>query len=116
MASRSSSTLRKSASRRATSVAKSRTAKAKSASKAAPAKVSTKAKSKAGAASGIGKLPEWNLTDLYAGIDAPEVARDLDALDKDCAAFATDYKGRLAEETAKPGGGKHVDLDDDIPF
>jgi len=106
MASRSSSTLRKSASRRATSVAKSRTAKAKSASKAAPAKVSTKAKSKAGAASGIGKLPEWNLTDLYAGIDAPEVARDLDALDKDCAAFATDYKGRLAEETAKPGGGK----------
>jgi oligoendopeptidase F len=76
--------------------------KAKSASKAAP----TKRNGKAEAASGLGKLPEWNLTDLYAGIDAPEVARDLDALDKDCAAFASDYKGRLAEETAKPGGGK----------
>ncbi len=24
-----------------------------------------------------GKLPEWNLGDLYAGIDAPEIARDL---------------------------------------
>ena len=23
-----------------------------------------------------GKLPEWNLADLYSGIDAPEVARD----------------------------------------
>ncbi|MBN8961232.1 MAG: M3 family oligoendopeptidase [Rhizobiales bacterium] len=106
MASRSSSTLRKSAPRRATSAAKSKLAKAKSVSKVAPAKTPAKAKSKAEAASGLGKLPEWNLTDLYAGIDAPEVARDLDALDKDCAAFATDYKGRLAEETAKPEGGK----------
>ncbi|MGB3042363.1 MAG: M3 family oligoendopeptidase [Xanthobacteraceae bacterium] len=106
MASRSSSTLRKPASRRATSAAKSRPAKAKSASKAAPSKTSAKAKSKAEAASGLGKLPEWNLTDLYAGIDAPEVARDLDALDKDCVAFASDYKGRLAEETARPDGGK----------
>ncbi len=106
MASRSSSTLRKPASRRATSAAKSRPAKAKSASKAAPSKTSAKAKSKAEAASGLGKLPEWNLTDLYAGIDAPEVARDLDALDKDCAVFASDYRGRLAEETARPDGGK----------
>ncbi|MBN9002936.1 MAG: oligoendopeptidase F, partial [Rhizobiales bacterium] len=106
MASRPSSTLRKPAPRRTTSAAKSRPAKAKSASKAAPSKTSAKAKSKAEAASGLGKLPEWNLTDLYAGIDAPEVARDLDALDKDCVAFARDYKGRLAEETAKPDGGK----------
>ena len=51
------------------------------------------------------KLPEWNLGDLYAGIDAPEVARDLDKLDADCAAFEQSYKGRLAEETAKEGGG-----------
>jgi oligoendopeptidase F len=25
----------------------------------------------------VGRLPEWNLADLYPGIDAPEVARDL---------------------------------------
>ena len=50
-------------------------------------------------------LPEWNLGDLYAGIDAPEIARDLDRLDADCAAFEQSYKGRLADETAKQGGG-----------
>jgi oligoendopeptidase F len=52
-----------------------------------------------------GKLPEWNLADLYLGIDAPEIARDLDRIDADCVAFEQDYKGRLAEETAKEGGG-----------
>jgi oligoendopeptidase F len=50
------------------------------------------------------KLPEWNLTDLYPAIDAPEVAADLDRLDAECASFEADFKGRLAEETAKEGG------------
>src|SRR5262245_24155884 len=53
-----------------------------------------------------GKLPEWNLADLYSGIDAPEVARDLQKMDADCVAFETDYKGKLAENTAGEGGGK----------
>src|ERR1043166_2204984 len=52
-----------------------------------------------------GKLPEWNLTDLYSGIDAPEVARDLAKMDADCVAFETDYKGKLAEFTARDDGG-----------
>src|SRR5690349_18953081 len=52
-----------------------------------------------------GQLPEWNLADLYAGIGAPEVARDLDRLDADCVAFENDYKGQLAERTAGEGGG-----------
>ena len=51
------------------------------------------------------KLPEWNLSDLYAGIDAPEIARDLARMDAECVAFETDYKGRLAERTAKQDGG-----------
>ena len=51
------------------------------------------------------KLPDWNLGDLYPGIDAPEIACDLDKLDADCASFEQSYKGRLAEETAKEGGG-----------
>jgi len=55
---------------------------------------------------GSGKLPEWNLSDLYAGIDAPEVARDLARMDAECVAFETDYRGRLAEQAAKQGGGK----------
>ncbi|MFB9267090.1 M3 family oligoendopeptidase [Bradyrhizobium erythrophlei] len=58
------------------------------------------------AVSKTGKLPEWNLADLYAGIDAPEVARDLQKMDTDCVAFETDYKGKLAEGTAREGGGK----------
>src|SRR3979411_603984 len=53
-----------------------------------------------------GKLPEWNLADLYSGIDAPEVTRDLAGMDAECVAFEADYKGKLAEETAKEGGGK----------
>src|SRR3979411_3017582 len=52
------------------------------------------------------KLPEWNLADLYSGIDAPEVTRDLENIDAECVAFETDYKGKLAEQTAKDGGGK----------
>src|SRR5258708_22813620 len=52
------------------------------------------------------KLPEWNLADLYSGIDAPQVTRDLEKMDAECVAFETNYKGKLAEETAKEGGGK----------
>jgi oligoendopeptidase F len=53
-----------------------------------------------------GKLPEWNLGDLYAGIDAPEIARDLAKMDSECVAFETDYKGKLADKTAGGGGGE----------
>src|ERR1700738_1682799 len=53
-----------------------------------------------------GKLPEWNLADLYSGIDAPEVTRDLEKMAAECVAFETDYKGKLAERTAGEGGGK----------
>jgi oligoendopeptidase F len=75
-----------------------------------PAKSTTKSTAKSATksktASKTGKLPEWNLADLYAGIDAPEVARDLARMDAECVAFETDYKGRLAEHTAREDGGK----------
>ncbi len=41
-------------------------------------------------------LPEWDLTDLYAGQDAAELKRDLDWLEEACRSFATDYEGKLA--------------------
>ena len=53
-----------------------------------------------------GKLPEWNLADLYSGIDAAEVARDLERMDVDCVVFETDYKGKLSERTARDDGGR----------
>src|SRR5258707_13470100 len=52
------------------------------------------------------KLPEWNLADLYSGIDAPEIARDLQKMDADCVAFETDYKGKLAENASGEDGGR----------
>src|SRR5258706_6143447 len=52
------------------------------------------------------KLPEWNLADLYSGIDAPKITRDLTRLNAECVAFETDYKGKLAEQTANEDGGK----------
>ncbi|THD59812.1 MAG: M3 family oligoendopeptidase [Bradyrhizobium sp.] len=64
------------------------------------------AKRKSNVKTRTGKLPEWNLGDLYSGIDAPEVARDLDKMDAECVAFETDYKGKLAEQAGKEGGGK----------
>ncbi len=47
----------------------------------------------------LGTLPEWDLTDLYASPDAPELTRDLDELERACATFAADYEGRLADLT-----------------
>src|SRR6195952_196438 len=52
------------------------------------------------------RLPEWNLADLYSGIGAPEVTRDLKKMDAECLAFEADYKGKLAEQAAGEGGGE----------
>ncbi len=48
-----------------------------------------------GGAHELGALPEWDLTDLYTGEDAPELKRDLDWLEKACADFAAGYEGKL---------------------
>ena len=32
----------------------------------------------------LGALPEWNLADLYSGLDDPAVRRDLDRADAEC--------------------------------
>ena len=67
------------------------------------AKSASPAKSKK--SSKLGALPEWNLDDLYAGMDSPEVERDLAAADADCAAFEQTFKGRLAALAAGEGAG-----------
>jgi oligoendopeptidase F len=50
----------------------------------------------AGSGGNLGDLPDWDLTDLYASPDAPEVNRDLDRLKTACADFAATYEGKLA--------------------
>jgi oligoendopeptidase F len=51
------------------------------------------------------RLPEWNLDDLYRGLDDPAIKRDLDHADAECAAFETSYRGKLAELAATAEGG-----------
>ncbi|SNR55856.1 M3 family oligoendopeptidase [Puniceibacterium sediminis] len=50
-----------------------------------------------GGSAEFGDLPEWDLTDLYASPDAPELKRDLDWLEQACANFAADYQGKLGD-------------------
>ena len=45
----------------------------------------------------FGDLPEWDLTDLYPSEDSKELKRDLEWLEKECASFAAEYEGKLAE-------------------
>jgi len=53
----------------------------------------------------LGALPEWNLADLYSGLDDPAVKRDLDRIDSECLAFEEAYKGKLAELAQSPEAG-----------
>ena len=48
----------------------------------------------------LGTLPEWNLNDLYPGIDSAEVKRDLARADAECLAFEQSYKDKLANLAA----------------
>jgi oligoendopeptidase F len=70
----------------------------------APAKAAARAVKRAPAR--LGRLPEWNLADLYPGIDASEVKRDLARADAECIAFAEAYKGKLADIAASPTAGR----------
>jgi oligoendopeptidase F len=84
-----------------TAVSRAKTSRKPGSGKAVASKANRKVSGKSPAA----RLPEWNLADLYPGIDAPEVTRDLERVDAECVAFETDYKGKLAERTADEGGG-----------
>jgi oligoendopeptidase F len=53
----------------------------------------------------LGVLPEWNLADLYAGIDDPQVKRNLDRAAAESLAFEEAYKGKLAALVERPEAG-----------
>ncbi|HEY7998535.1 MAG TPA: oligoendopeptidase F, partial [Pseudolabrys sp.] len=54
----------------------------------------------------LGVLPEWNLNDLYPGLDSPELKWDLENATNQCVAFETDFKGRLAGFAVGQGAGR----------
>ncbi|MCP4317086.1 MAG: M3 family oligoendopeptidase [Hyphomicrobiales bacterium] len=64
------------------------------------------AQAPAGKAEGdLGDLPEWDLTDLYAAMDAPELTRDIEQSSSGCTEFEKRWKGDL--ETAAKSGGEN---------
>lgn len=56
-------------------------------------------------AADLGDLPEWDLTDLYAAMDAPELKRDMEKAAEDAVAFEARWKGTLATEAQKGSEG-----------
>jgi oligoendopeptidase F len=71
-----------------------------------PSRVLTVA-AKAGSAradnAALGELPEWDLTDLYPGMDAPELKRDIERAIADATAFEATWKRKLAAAAASAG-------------
>ena len=43
----------------------------------------------------LGAMPHWDLRDLYPAVDAPELARDLDAAARDARKFKKQYAGKV---------------------
>ena len=64
------------------------------------------AASTAQGAAELGDLPEWNLADLYSGMDAPELKRDLEKAAADAIAFESRWKGTLAAEAGRGSEGR----------
>src|SRR4051794_421980 len=46
-------------------------------------------------AADLGPLPEWDLSDLYPGMDSPEFAGDVARAEEACKAFSETYRGTL---------------------
>ncbi len=60
------------------------------------------------AAAGESALPEWNLDDLYPGMDSPAFAADLEKGAARCKAFAEDYRGKLDAMARAPDAGAQL--------
>ena len=50
-------------------------------------------------------LPEWDLSDLYASMDAPQLQEDLARADREARAFEEAWRGKLAEAAGRPASG-----------
>ncbi|MGU3539018.1 M3 family oligoendopeptidase [Methylobacterium sp. A54F] len=56
----------------------------------------------------LGVLPEWDLSDLYAGLDAPEFRDDLARAEAACRDFATRYAGRIGALATGPDASERL--------
>jgi oligoendopeptidase F len=53
----------------------------------------------------FGVLPQWNLDDLYPGMESPEFRTDFNAIADKAESFEETYRGKLEEMLAQGGGG-----------
>src|SRR5262245_16719356 len=61
-----------------------------------------------GAKPKLGKLPEWNLADLYKGLDAPELKADLASSESAADAMQTRYAAKLTKLLDSGNGGAEI--------
>ena len=54
----------------------------------------------------LGDLPEWNLKDLYPGLDSAEVKWDLENSEARVVEFEAEFKGKLAALATHPDAGQ----------
>ncbi len=62
------------------------------------------------ASAALGHLPEWDLTDLYPGLDSPELKADLARAATECADFEEAHKGKLAAVLDAADAGEQLAL------
>ncbi len=62
--------------------------------------------SSAAAEADLGALPEWNLADLYPGMESQAYRDDLAQAQTQCRAFAEAWRGKLADIAARPDAAK----------
>ena len=68
----------------------------------------TAARKKSATTSKLGALPEWNLNDLYPGMESPELKWDLENTENQCAAFEEAFKGKLNGARRGRGGRQGI--------
>ena len=56
----------------------------------------------------LGHLPEWDLSDLYSGLEAPEFAADMARAEEMCRGFSNRYAGRIAELAAAESASERL--------
>ncbi|MHC2020663.1 M3 family oligoendopeptidase [Methylobacterium sp. CM6247] len=56
----------------------------------------------------LGSLPEWDLSDLYSGIDSPDFRSDIARAEHECSDFSERWSGVIAEIAAGPDASSRL--------
>ncbi|MBO1020807.1 M3 family oligoendopeptidase [Methylobacterium sp. SD274] len=56
----------------------------------------------------LGSLPEWDLSDLYSGIDSPDFRSDIARAERECSDFSERWNGVIAEIAAGPDASSRL--------